>query len=140
MRSAIIHTKIKEMEESVKIIEDNLPYTLEQFQSLGLVKDGIYKRVEYALENVFDICAIINTDLSLGIPLDDSGILENLENNQIFTPELLEKLKSMKGFRNILVHRYGSVNDQMAFRNLQTHLKDFAIFKKEVEALLTDQP
>lgn len=140
MRSAIIHTKIKEMEESVKIIEDNLPYTLEEFQSLGLVKDGIYKRVEYALENVFDICAIINTDLSLGIPLDDSGILENLENNQIFTPELLEKLKSMKGFRNILVHRYGSVNDQMAFRNLQTHLKDFAIFKKEVEALLTDQP
>lgn len=136
----MIHTKIIEMEESVNIIEDNLPYTLEEFQCLGLVKDGIYKRVEYALENVFDICAIINTDLKLGIPLDDSGILENLENKHIFTPELLEKLKSMKGFRNILVHRYGSLDDQMAFRNLQTHLKDFAIFKEEVEALLKDQP
>ena len=138
MRQTLIRTKLRQMDESVKIIQDNLPSNLEEFQSLGLIKDGLYKRVEYALENMFDICTIINTDLDLGIPTDDSGILENIEKANIFTPKLLNKLKSMKGFRNILVHRYSSVNDQMAFGNLQTHLKDFAIFKEEVEALLTD--
>lgn len=137
MRQTLIRTKLSQMDESVKIIQDNLPSNLEEFQSLGLIKDGLYKRVEYALENMFDICTIINTDLNLGIPTDDSGILENIEKANIFTPKLLNKLKSMKGFRNILVHRY-SINDQMAFGNLQTHLKDFAIFKEEVEALLTD--
>ncbi|MEG3223990.1 MAG: hypothetical protein BME94_00325 [Methanobacteriales archaeon Met13] len=136
MRTSLIRAKLEEMKESVQIIEDNLPSTLEEFQSLGLVKDGIYKRVEYALENVFAICSIINSDLNLGIPSNEVGVLENLEKNHIFIPELLEKLKSMKGFRNILVHRYGNLNDQMAFRNLQIHLKDFSIFKEEVESLL----
>ncbi len=76
----------------------------DEFQKLGLVKDGLYKRAEHALENVFDICTILNTDLNLGIPRDEGGILEN---NHIFTGELLKELKSMMGFRNILVHRYG---------------------------------
>jgi len=42
---------------------------------MGLIKDGIYKRVEFAVENVFDICAIINTDLVLGVPSDDEDIM-----------------------------------------------------------------
>jgi len=32
------------------------------------VKDGICKRIEFAIEDVFDICAIINADLDLGTP------------------------------------------------------------------------
>lgn len=65
--------------------------------------------------------------------------LENIEKANIFTPVLLNKLKSMKGFRNILVHRYGSLDDHIGFHNLQTHLKDFANFKEEVESLLIDE-
>jgi hypothetical protein len=47
MRKEIIRTKIREIEESLGMVEENLPETFEEFSRLGLVKDGIYKRVEF---------------------------------------------------------------------------------------------
>ena len=47
MRETLIRTKIKEIEESLRLVEENLPDTFEEFSRLGLVKDGIYKRVEF---------------------------------------------------------------------------------------------
>ena len=42
MRKDFIRTKIKEIEESLKLVEESLPDTFEKFLDLGLVKDGIY--------------------------------------------------------------------------------------------------
>lgn len=54
----------------------------------------------------------------------------------IFDKELGEKLKTMKGFRNIVVHRYGSIDDKLAFQTLQEHLEDFQYFTRQVEDFL----
>jgi len=136
MRKRIIRTKMKEIEESIRLVEEHLPESFEEFSNLGLVKDGIYKRVEFAIENVFDICAIINADLNLGIPSSDENILENLMKNNILSMKMKEKLKMMKGFRNILVHRYGKIDDKLAFRILKENLGDFYEFMKEIEEFL----
>ncbi|MFO7966480.1 MAG: hypothetical protein R6U44_02655 [Archaeoglobaceae archaeon] len=42
MRRDIIRTKIKEIRESIRSVEENLPDTFDEFAELGLVKDGIY--------------------------------------------------------------------------------------------------
>ncbi len=49
MRKSIIRTKMKEIEESIRLVEEHLPESFEEFSNLGLVKDGIYKRVEFAI-------------------------------------------------------------------------------------------
>jgi len=42
----------------------------------------------------------------------------------------------MKGFRNILVHRYGDIDDRIVYEMATERLGDFEAFKKEVlEAL-----
>ncbi len=38
----------------------------------------------------------------------------------------------MKGFRNLVVHRYGRINDEIAFTILQENLGDFALFKQAI--------
>ena len=38
----------------------------------------------------------------------------------------------MKGFRNILVHRYSEVDDELVFIFLSKNLKDFNEFKKSI--------
>lgn len=137
MRKDIIKTKIKEIEESLTIVEENLPENLEEFLELGLIKDGIYKKIEFCIENIFDICAVINTDLKLGIPEGDESIIDNLVRKKIITPTLGENLKSMRGFRNILVHRYGRINDDISFKILKEHLQDFYKFIDEIEEFLS---
>jgi len=38
----------------------------------------------------------------------------------------------MKGLRNILVHDYGTVNDEAVFNVVQNRLGDFKAFKREI--------
>jgi len=103
---------------------------------LGLVKDGIYKKVEFVIENVLDICKIINTDLNLGLPKKDVDIIENLVKHKIISKEMGEKIKEMKSFRNILVHRYGEIEDEIAYEEIKNGLGDFEEFEKEIEKFL----
>lgn len=128
MRTEIIRTKIAEIKESLDLIRENLPDSLEEFSSLGLLKDGMYKRIEFCIENVFDIYAIINTDLRLGIPRSDDDILEILVRNGIIDDEMRAKLKGMKGFRNIIVHRYAGIDDRLSYEFLSEKLVDFEEF------------
>jgi len=136
LRETIIHIKITEIVECVTLVRENLPQSAEDFMFLGLVKDGIYKRIEFAIEDIFDICAIINTDLELGVPGEDDDILDNLVNKNIISKQMQEKIHAMKGFRNIVVHRYGKIDDQLAFDLLTAHLNDFADFIDEIEKFL----
>ena len=128
MRTVVIRTKIAEIRESLELINNNLPDSFDEFTALGLVKDGMYKRIEFCIENVFDICAIINTDLRLGIPQSDDDIMDILGRNGIIDDEMKAKLKGMKGFRNIIVHRYAGIDDRLSYGFLSEKLVDFEDF------------
>jgi len=132
LRIKIIKTKLKIIEENIQLVKDNLPDDLNEFKALGLVKDGIYKRVENSIQEVINICSIINSDLKLGIPSNRDDIIISLINHNIISQNLAEKVKEMKGFRNFLVHRYGTIDDKVAFIDIKKGLLDFNLFKKEI--------
>ena len=52
LRTELIRSKLVDIEDSVSLVEENLPSSYEEFSELGLVKDGIYKRMEFAIENI----------------------------------------------------------------------------------------
>jgi uncharacterized protein YutE (UPF0331/DUF86 family) len=136
IRNELIRIKLTEMEESVELVQRHLPGSLDPFLKLGLVKDGIYKRIEFAIEHVFDICAILNTDLRLGIPGNDEDIFDHLQMHGILSRSMRQNLKAMKGFRNIVVHRYGQIDDRLAYAILMEHINDFRLFRHEMEDFL----
>ena len=136
VRATVIRGKLIEMTESIALVRENLPDSVDSFAGMGLLKDGIYKRMEYAIENVFDICAILNADLHLGVPGGDAEVLENLAGHGVISSDMREDLRKMKGFRNIVVHRYGRIDDAIAFSILQAHLNDFAAFREDIEQFL----
>jgi uncharacterized protein YutE (UPF0331/DUF86 family) len=136
LRSEQIRAKLSEIEESVALVEENLPDSFDEFSKLGLVKDGIYKRIEFAIENVYDICAIINSDLKLDMPESDEGILDNLERKGILTNEMKDNIRRMKGFRNIVAHRYGKIDDRIAYSIHANNINDFYKFIGLIEDYL----
>ena len=136
LRKKQIEKKISDILESVRIIEENLPEEFEDFSNSGLIKDGIYKKIEFVIESVIDICNIINSDLRLGMPEDEDAILKNLKN--IFKPSTIELIEEMKRFRNILVHRYGQIEDLRAFETIKDGLQDFETIIKNFEEFLEE--
>ena len=136
LRKKIIEHKIKEAEENISIVRDHLPEDFEEFKILGLIKDGIYKKIEDSIEGVISICSIINSDLNLGIPKEEEDILGNFEKGKILDKKLIEKIKEMRGFRNILVHKYGEIDDEEVFENIKEGIGDFELFFEEIRKLL----
>jgi uncharacterized protein YutE (UPF0331/DUF86 family) len=63
-------------------------------------------------------------------------LFERLEQAGIISPLMKETLRRMKAFRNILVHEYGRIDDQLVYEILQNKLGGFEIFRQEIlEAL-----
>lgn len=50
LRTVLIKSKLLDIETSISLVEENIPGSFEEFSKLGLVKDGIYKRMEFAIE------------------------------------------------------------------------------------------
>lgn len=125
MRKEIILSKINEIEESISLIVDNMPEDFEEFENLGLIKDGIYKRLQYIIENILDICAILNSDMKFSSPKEEDDLINNLVKNKIFPKVIGSKIKELKGFRNIIVHRYGKIDDKLSFELIKENLGDF---------------
>ena len=135
MRLVQIRIRLREIEDSIEIINENFPPDCEyqHFLNMGIVKDGIYKRLEYAIQTAFDICAIMNRDLRFGVPEDDEDIIENLCTRGIIDQNFSETMKKMKSFRNILVHRYGKIDDETGHYILKNHLEDLYAFCEQIE-------
>ena len=115
LREGIVRIKIQDITDGVALVKEHCRIRA-GIRKLGLVRDGIYKRIEFAIEDVFDICAILNTDLGLGVPGEDEDILVHLVQNDIITSGMQEKIKGMRGFRNIVVHG-GTIDDALAFHS-----------------------
>ncbi len=132
LRYDIIKSKLKIIEENIDLVKENLPENIEEFSNLGLIKDGIYKKIEAAIQDVLSICAIINADLKLGIPSNRDDIIKALVEKEIISMNLGKKIRELKGFRNFLVHRYGKIHDEIAFNDIKKGITDFKYFKDEI--------
>ena len=139
IRRDLIWIKLAIIDESINLIEENIPDDVDAFIHLGLLKDGIYKRIEYAIETILDICAILNADMALGIPETEEDIISSLVRKGVITGETGQEVRAMKRFRNIVVHRYGRIDDAIAYELLSENIPSFNRFRTEIERFLEEQ-
>jgi len=136
LRKELINGKIKRITELLEVIEEHLPKEFEDFKSSRLIRDAVYKEVEGAIEYVLDVCNIINSDLLLGVPETEEDIIKHLEDKKVINKNISQIIGEMKGFRNILVHKYGEIDDEIAFEEIRKGIADFETIVKEFEDVL----
>jgi uncharacterized protein YutE (UPF0331/DUF86 family) len=79
------------------------------------------------------------TGLRLGLPSEEDDLFERLGQAGIISLLMKETLRKMKAFRNILVHEYGRIDDQLVYEILQNKLDDFDTFKHEILEAIRNQ-
>lgn len=137
MKEKILHNLL-EARDSVKLVRENLPGTYEGFLSMSrLERDGIYKNIEFAIQNILDICAMILKDEDMRVPGSDDDILTELQETGTMKEEVINVIRKMKGFRNYLVHRYGSLEDSIAYSDIKEGLADFTVVFDEIEEVIS---
>lgn len=138
MRIELIKHKLISIKENIDIVKENIPDNLEEFKNLGLIKDGIYKKIEVSIQEIINICSIINSDLKIGIPSNRDEIISALEEKEVLSKELGKKIRELKGFRNFLVHRYGKIQDEIAYEDIKEGFDDFTLFNEEILKFLDE--
>ncbi len=130
-----ILTKIDEFEQYVNELEKIKPSDFEEYKNSIEKKRACERLLQIAIESVIDVCNILVSSLKLGVPDDEDALFDKLNKEKIISNKMRKVLSEMKGFRNVLVHKYGEVNDELVFENLDK-LSDFTDFKEEVISFL----
>ncbi len=107
-------------------------HSFEEYQKSADVKDIAERNLQIAIEACLDIGKIIISEKVLRDPSDNKDLFIVLAEAAIISPQSLEFLKPMAGTRNILVHGYDKVDDEVVYGVLKRHLSDFEAFLAEV--------
>jgi len=62
-----------------------------------------------------------------------------LKEERIIGKELATKLEDMARFRNLLVHRYGEVDNRRVLEIIKHNLKDVEEFEKKIEKFIKNR-
>ena len=130
-----ILSKLDEMDSYLSELESIMPKSYDEYVGSIEKKRACERVLHILIECVIDVCALIVKGLRLGLPAEEEDLFEKLEREKIISREMKEKLKLMRVFRNILVHRYAGVNDELVFESLGS-INDFKEFRKEVGSFL----
>ncbi len=66
-------------------------------------------------------------------------MFQELYKHQIIDKSLMESLSDMARFRNLLMHRYATIDEQRVWSILQEDLDDFALYVKKIESFLQNK-
>jgi uncharacterized protein YutE (UPF0331/DUF86 family) len=131
--------KLDELDGYLRELRAVAPVRFEEY--LAVEKRRACERLlQVSVEAVIDTCAVLVTGLRLGLPGEEDDLFAKLGQRGVVSTAMAETLRRMKGLRNLLVHEYGRINDQLVFETLQNRLGDFDAFKAEVLAFLRDSP
>jgi uncharacterized protein YutE (UPF0331/DUF86 family) len=120
-----------ELEGYLGELDQVKPISLEEYKKVE-TKRSCERLLQLSIECMIDICALVVAGLRLGLPSEEDDLFERLEQAGVISPMMKETLKKMKAFRNILVHEYGRIDDQLVYEILQNKLDDFEVFKHEI--------
>lgn len=126
-----ILSKLDELDSYLREIAEIKPTTLTEYQVIEK-KRSCERLLQLSIECTIDVCKLLVAGHRLGLPSDETDLFSKIHRKGIITGEIATKLREMRGLRNILVHEYGAIDDQIVFRALTSRLADFEAFKKQV--------
>ena len=130
-----ILAKIDELDGYIRDLQTIAPQDLTAYKQIEK-KRACERLLQIAVECVIDICNLLVSGLRLGLPAEEDDLFEKLAQAGFLSTQMKDTTRRMKGFRNILVHEYGVVNDAIVYQAVTSELGDFAEFKKEILAAL----
>lgn len=131
-----IEDKIKEIEDYLGQLLDILPKNFQEYIVNYEKKAACERYFEKIVEALVDLAFIVIKEKKFKIPEDDIKAFFVLVDENIIEEKLAERLREAKGMRNIIVHEYGKINDELVFYAIAEELeKDVVEFLEKIKKL-----
>lgn len=124
---AVLINKYESIERCIKRINEeyeNNPQNLEDYRKM----DAIVLNLQRACEMATDVAMYIVSTRKLGIPQTKKEAFEKLNENGLISDDMCSKMKGMIGFRNIAIHEYKEIDEEILKDVIENHLVDIKEF------------
>lgn len=127
-----ILTKLEKLAFYSKKFPDFLPSSLDLYKNSLKDQMAIERLFQVSIECMIDVAFSLIKLLHLSIPSDEENIFDLLEDYL----DNVEIYKEMKRFRNLLVHQYAKINEELVYTLAKEKITDFELFIREVKEIL----
>lgn len=126
------------LDEYLEQLEEHIPSTFKEYGS-NIEKQRFAERtLQLLIEICIDVGYIIVKELRIGLPDEEENVFDKLKEKGIISEEMYDKLRGMKKFRNVLIHRYKTINNYIVYENATENRSDFTEFKQEILSFLRE--
>lgn len=134
MDKDIIYLKIESLERCIDRVNTKTPATRKELQNDLDLQDIIVLNLERAVQLCVDIAAHLVADLKQPAPMNMAECFERLQQENVISGEVADRMKKAVGFRNIAVHEYQQISWDVVYAIITEHLSDFKEFAGQVFA------
>ncbi|MBI4130004.1 DUF86 domain-containing protein [Candidatus Roizmanbacteria bacterium] len=133
-RIAEISRRLRQLKESVLVVEKDA--FLENHNLMAATE----RHIQVAIQACMDIASHIVAQMALEKPQrENKEIFNILADQSIIDTSLANRLVSMGGMRNVLVHNYLDVDDKKVYDAVKNDLKDIEAFVKQIQEFIDKQ-
>ena len=120
-----VSDKIVEIEKYLSELEEIAPMSLEEYLVKFEKRLACERAFEKIVEAINDLAILFIKEKKLPIPSEDIKAFEVLSEKNFIPQNLAQRLKEAKGMRNVLIHQYREVNNELVFEAIDKEiLKD----------------
>jgi uncharacterized protein YutE (UPF0331/DUF86 family) len=99
----------------LEFIADKISVLPENVSENIFLMDALFYRLQVSIDAATDVIAMICRDLGITVK-DDYSNIDELEKLNIFPNKFLNEIRRLNGLRNVLVHRYNKVEEDLILK------------------------
>lgn len=106
--------KIDLAERWAQRVEEYRPSTRDAYREEDIARAATERALQVSIEALVDGAALFVSGLKLGLPDSESSMVDELA-GEVLSEKDASLLDDLRGFRNVLVHQYGDLDDERVF-------------------------
>lgn len=126
---AVIVNKYQTIEKCINRINEEYQGNRENLQDYRK-EDMIVLNLQRACEAVSDLANYVVATRKLGLPQSKKEAFKILEDNNIIEHDMSQNMQNMIGFRNIAVHDYKEIDENILIDVIENHLEELIDFAR----------
>ena len=124
----LISRKLSRLQGYVDELKASTDITWEKYRSDLRTKAFVERFLHLAIEEVIDIANHIVSFEQWREPSGYRDLLQVLSEKEIIPKNQLSRFQNMASFRNMLVHRYENIDEELVYGIFSKHLTDFDLY------------
>ncbi|RXI47768.1 DUF86 domain-containing protein [Clostridium tetani] len=135
-----INGKMKELQKNLILLKSVSLNTNKDNLKEDMIRYwGIERGIQICIECVLDISNVIISTLDIEKPDTYKECILVLGNEDIIPQRFAKQISNMVSFRNILVHDYMKIDEEIIINVLKNNLDDFAKFMNYINKWIKDK-